>query len=237
MTTGIVIFARMDSQRLPGKVLKPLAGSAILGWTIERCRLAAPDLPIGLATSDRLLDDPVAAFAEAAGLAVFRGDAADVLGRALAAARTFGLDTLVRISADSPFIAPELVAQVIGCHAAERPDLTTNVFPRTYPPGISAEAISLPALERLADLTRDPADREHVTRFAYANPDQFRIVNVTAPVPYQDLHLAVDSATDFARAAWIAERLPDPAASLDEIVTLARRYDAEAQAGKALINE
>lgn len=231
MTTGIVIFARMDSSRLPGKALKPLAGRPMLHWTIERCRMADADTPVFLATSDRTLDDPIARLAEQASLTVLRGDAVDVLGRAQAATEVFGLESLVRISGDSPFIAPNLIAHVLAVHAAEKPDLTTNVHPRTLPPGISAEAITRAALGRLVAATTDAADREHVTRHAYANVDAFRIVNVTAnELGYETmnkggLHLAVDTPEDYARACWIAERLPDIGADLNEIIRLARIYD------------
>ena len=40
MTAGIVIFARLDSSRLPAKVLKPLAGTPMLDWTLQRSRAA-----------------------------------------------------------------------------------------------------------------------------------------------------------------------------------------------------
>ena len=236
MTAGIVVFARMDSRRLPGKVLMPLAGRPLLRWTVDRCRLAA-DLPVMLATSDREVDSPLAGFAAGLGLPVFRGDVDDVLGRALAAAEAFGLDTLVRISADSPFIDPELIAHVAATQETETPDLTTNVFPRSFPPGISAEAVPRATLARIAGLTDDAADREHVTRYVYSHPDEFRIANVTAEGDYAGLHLAVDDAEDYARAAWIAERLSDAAAGLDEIAGLARQYDAFGQTHEAVNHE
>lgn len=229
MTTGIVIFARLDSSRLPGKVLKPLAGVPMLDWTLHRCR--ASGLPVMLATSDRAVDGPIAEFAEAAGLDLFRGDGADVLGRALAAARAFGLDTLIRISADSPFIDPALIAAVARVHDREKPDLTTNVFPRSFPPGISAEAVPLATLERLDAEVADIAKREHVTLHAYETSQTYRIVNVTANGPdYPDdghptLHLAVDRPEDFTRAEWIAAHLPSRDAGLGEIARLAQEHD------------
>ena len=149
MTTGIVIFARLDSSRLPGKVLMPLAGVPMLDWTIRRCR--ATGAPVTLATTDRALDDPIADFAAAENLSV-----------------------------DSPFIDPSVITAVIQVHERERPDLTTNVFPRTFPPGISAEAVPLATLERLNAEVPEDRYREHVTLYAYETPDAFRIVNVPA---------------------------------------------------------
>ena len=188
-------------------------------------------MPVMLATTDRALDDPIADFAAAAGLNVHRGATNDVLGRALGAARAFGLETLVRISADSPFIDPAVIAAVVRAHERERPDLTTNVFPRTFPPGISAEAIPRAMLERLDAEVPDDHYREHVTLYAYEAPDAFRIVNVPASGPdyteegHAGLHLAVDTPEDFSRAEWIARRLPAWNAGLGEIARLAREHD------------
>lgn len=229
MTTGIVIFARLDSSRLPGKVLMPLAGVPMLDWTIRRCR--ATQTPVMLATTDRALDDPIGDFAAAENVPVFRGDTNDVLSRALGAARSFGLDTLVRVSGDSPFIDPAVIAAVIQVHDRECPELTTNVFPRTFPPGISAEAMPLATLERLNAEVPEDHYREHVTLYAYETPDAFRIVNVPASgADYREeghagLHLAVDTPADFARAEWIARHLPSRDAGLGEIARLAKDHD------------
>ncbi|MAN80505.1 MAG: spore coat protein [Magnetovibrio sp.] len=229
MTTGIVIFARLDSTRLPGKVLMPLAGVPMLDWTIRRCRAAST--PVMLATTDRTLDTPIADFAAAENLPVFRGDTNDVLGRALGAARSFGLDILVRVSGDSPFIDPAVIAAVIQVHDRERPELTTNVFPRTFPPGISAEALPLATLERLNDEVPANHYREHVTLYAYETPDAFRIVNVPASGAdyrgdgHAGLHLAVDTPADYARAEWIARHLPSRDAGLGDIARLAQQHD------------
>tara|TARA_R110001592_G_scaffold161973_1_gene394894 strand:+ start:40570 stop:41307 length:738 start_codon:yes stop_codon:yes gene_type:complete len=229
MTTGIVIFARLDSTRLPGKVLRPLAGAPMLDWSIHRSRAAG--IPVMLATTDRALDDPIADFATAADLPIFRGDTHDVLGRALGAAAAFGLDTLIRVSGDSPFIDPAVIAAVVRVHMRNHPDLTTNVFPRSFPPGISAEAIPRATLDRLNAEVPNNHYREHVTLYAYETPDAFRIVNVPASgADYREdghagLHLAVDTPADFARAEWIAQNLPTRDAGLGEIAKLAREHD------------
>ena len=237
MTTGIVIFARLDSSRLPGKVLMPLAGAPMLDWTVQRCR--ATDLPVMLATTDRGLDDPIADFAASSDIPSFRGDTHNVLARAQDAANAFGLDVLIRVSGDSPFIDPAVINAVAEVHAQQNPDLTTNVFPRTFPPGISAEAIPAGTLQRLSQDVPNDQYREHVTLYAYENPEKFSIVNVPASGSdytgdgYKDLHLAVDTPADRDRAEWIAERLSSRDADLGEIARLAREHDMKAPEGIA----
>ena len=77
---AVIVQARMSSSRLPGKVLMDLGpGSA---WSCWRAGSAASR---GAHGGDRHLggrdDDPVAEFAERAGLPVVRGPLEDVLER------------------------------------------------------------------------------------------------------------------------------------------------------------
>ncbi|HEX9701701.1 MAG TPA: NTP transferase domain-containing protein [Rhodospirillales bacterium] len=224
MTIPVLIFARMDSERLPGKALTPVSGRPLLARVIDRVKRSAAGRPIVVCTSKRAADDPIAALAKREGVGIMRGATADVLGRALACAGEKGFDHVVRISGDSPFIDPALIDRMIAIHRDEKPDLTTNVAPRTYPPGASVEVIAVAALRRAAAETDDAGDREHVTRYLYAHPAAFSIRNERAPAGrYDGVSLTVDTPADMARAIWIAERMPAEG-DLDRAVALAREY-------------
>jgi len=227
---AILIFARLDSRRLPGKTLTPLLGRPLLGRVIDRLRRIDRPAKLIVATSDRSIDDPIASFAGAEGVGVFRGALDDVAQRARDCARAHGLDAIIRISADSPFIDPQIVDMVAARFARGDVDLATNVFPRSFPPGISVEALATNALRQVIELTNDPADREHVTRYLYAHPDRFRIANVAAPDQrYHGVSLTVDTPDDLQKIVWIAGRLGVSMANagLDEIVALARQWGAQ----------
>lgn len=225
MRIAIVVFARMDSRRLPGKALLRLAGRPMLARVLDRVRRSR--FPVIVATSDRAIDDPIAALAADEGVPCFRGDANDVAARALACMDAHRLDALIRISGDSPFIDPALIEAVADRFAAQPgTEIATNVHPRSFPPGESVEAITLRALARIAADARDLADREHVTAYAYAHPERFRIVNYAAAASYDGIALTVDTSEDLARTEWMLASGADAAAPLDAIVALARRYGA-----------
>lgn len=223
MKTGLVIFARFDSRRLPGKALRMLAGKPLLSHVIERAA-AVGNYPIIVATSDRAIDDRIAAFALAARVEVFRGSADDVLGRANACVRSFGLDCLVRICGDSPFFDSALAARMLADARPGQFDLLTNVWPRTFPKGLSVETIAAEALAAAA-AAASADEREHMTQHFYAHPRRFRIENYESGNPgFADYSLAVDTEADLARASWIYERCNGNIPASPTLVTLAQAW-------------
>jgi spore coat polysaccharide biosynthesis protein SpsF len=211
MKTALVVQARFSSARLPGKVLRPLGRTPMLGHlltALAQCRCA--DAMI-VATSDRADDDAVAAFAQSLGVAVFRGSLDHVAARLLAAGRAAGADAIVRISGDSPLLDPALADRAIELLAA-MPSLAVvcNVRPRSFPKGQSVEAIRLDALEAaVAEMTL-PYDREHVTPFLYDRTERFAVQSFEADAPRPELQLSVDTAEDLARCEAILAHLPAP---------------------------
>lgn len=212
MKIGIVVQARMSSARLPGKVLMPLAGRPLLAWLIERMqRVRAGDggaaLPIVVATSSAPEDAPVEALARALGAGCHRGPLDDVAARLSQAAEAAGFDAFVRANGDSPLLDPALVAQAHALYAAGACELASNVFPRSFPKGMSVELIGMGALRRILAATSDAQDREHVTRYAYAHPNRFKIASFSTPRPRPSLQLSIDTPEEFARMEACLSRL------------------------------
>ncbi|HVW19106.1 MAG TPA: NTP transferase domain-containing protein [Solirubrobacteraceae bacterium] len=211
MTVGALVQARMSSARLPGKVLTPLHGRPLLGWLLERLQHAqALDL-IAVTTSREAEDDAIEAFCATAGVAVHRGSLDDVATRMLEAARALGLDAIVRVSGDSPLLDQRLVDEAVALFAAAGVDLVSNARPRTFPRGQSIEVLSVAALERMLAAGPSAAEREHVTGPLYEPP--FRFAGFAADPDGRDMtdvHLAVDTAADLARAERVLAALDRP---------------------------
>lgn len=224
MNDAIIVFARLDSSRLPGKALRPIAGKPLIDRVIDRCLAASRGSPVIVATSDRAVDDAIANHVSRRDVPLFRGAAEDVAGRALACAEEYGLDLFMRISGDSPFIDPALIDRCLDRARDGAADLVTNVFPRTYPAGVSVEAIRRVAMRRIVEETLDIEDREHVTRYAYRRAERFTIENLEAPDDrYSGLSLSVDTPDDHAKASWIFETSGDDV-DLDTAAAAARKW-------------
>lgn len=201
-----------------------VAGRPLLAYTVERLQRCENVAAVVIATSSRPEDDRVAALGDRLGVRVHRGPLDDVLGRFVDAARALGAEAAVRVSGDSPLIDREIVDRVIEQFRAGPCDLATNVFPRSFPKGQSVEVVTLAALERVASASDDAEDREHVTRFFYRHPEDFRIRNVAAGRDLADVQLAVDNAEDLALVAAMIARMTRPhwEYGLDELLALRR---------------
>jgi len=206
--TIAIIQARMGSQRLPGKVLEDVQGKPMLQRVIERAGASALIDRVVVATTTETGDDPIMTFGAAAGVPVVRGHPADVLDRYMQAARAYGADIVVRLTADCPLLDPALTDNVIYALLESDPpaDLALNRIPgdRTYPIGLDVEVCTFQALERAWKEAHKMYQREHVLPYLYEEPSRFRVVHVRHSEDYGDLRWTVDTPQDlaFVRAVY-----------------------------------
>ena len=193
----IVVQARMGSSRLPGKVLMDLHGRPLLERQIERLRRSRTADAIVVATSTHARDDVIAELAERLGVGVFRGHEDDVLARYAGAAEAFQADVVVRITADCPLVDPEILDRCVERLLDDDGlDYVSNTLQRTYPRGLDVEVVRRAVLERTRHEATDPADREHVTRFVWRQPERFRLGGVADGEDRSALRWTVDTHDD-----------------------------------------
>ena len=205
---GIVV-CRLDSTRLPGKVLRKVRDRPLLQWVVERARrVSGFDRGLIVATSDRKVDDPILDFCLSNNLPCFRGSAQDVAGRIRDCAREYELDWFARVNADSPFVEPKLLDQACIQAKTGLYDLVTNLSPRSYPYGVSAELIRRSSFEVACRKMATAADREHVTRIYYQQPNrlEYRKYNILhSEGDLSQVRLTVDTPEDWQLFCRIAE--------------------------------
>lgn len=218
----IIIQARMSSARLPGKMLRPLGARPMLGILTDN--LQHSRYPVAVTTSAEPSDDPIAAFCEEQDLPCIRGPLEDVAARFSLAAETLGCEAFVRICGDSPLLDYRLIDRGVTLFCEEKPDLVTNVFPRTFPKGQSVEIISVSAFNELRSRMSTADHREHVTPLFYERPQDFKIVNFSSEQDWQGFQLSVDTAQDFARIERLVSSLDHPLSDYtwEELAQMAR---------------
>ncbi|OQO90848.1 spore coat protein [Saccharomonospora piscinae] len=197
-TVNVVIQARASSTRLPGKVLRPLAGRSVLGWVVRAARAARGVDGVVVATSDAPDDDAVADEARGCGAAVVRGPLDDVLARFLLACEAHPADAVVRLTADCPLHDPALLEQVVALwRASPELDYVSTTLRRTLPRGFDAELVRVPVLAEQAGKPRGP-HREHVTSGVVGAPGRYACAGVVVAPRADDLRVTLDTADDWA---------------------------------------
>jgi spore coat polysaccharide biosynthesis protein SpsF len=220
-----IIQARMGSSRFPGKMLARLGGVPLLEWGVRRLLRATTLAQVVLATSEGANDDKLAELAAGLGVAVFRGNEADVLGRFLGAASMTGADNVVRVCADNPFVDPSEIDRLVTFFAASPCDYACNHLDRLgsgYADGFGAEILSVGLLHRLANLAKDVRYREHLTLYLWEHQSQFRLKAIDAPLDlrFPGLRFDIDHPCDLSRLESLVVSgvgIETPAASIVEI--------------------
>ena len=209
MRVVAIIQARMGSQRLPGKVLLDICGESMLARVVRRVQQSRLMDDVVVATSTDAADDAIVAAGESLGVQVVRGSEEDVLSRYVDAAKATNADVVVRASADSPFIDPEVCDLVVAAFLAADPavDYASNKLQPSFPLGLDVEAFSRDALERTANDAVEPYERAHVTVHMYKNFDRFTLLPVASSRNLHAWRWTVDTPEDLEFARAVFDRL------------------------------
>lgn len=192
----IIIQARSDSKRLPGKVLSYIEGKPLIWHVINRAKRMKRGQVI-VATTTRKLDGDIVRIANRAGVRCFRGKTNDVLDRFFEAAIKFKANTIVRITADCPLIDPYEGDKVVTKFLTGNYDYVSNDS-KTYPNGLDTECFSFDALKKAWKEAKLKSEREHVTPYIWKNPEKFKIgtIHNSNKTRLSHLRWSVDYADD-----------------------------------------
>ena len=155
-----IIQARMTSNRLPGKVLKEIAGKPMLRHVVDAARSSNLVDTVVVATSTMASDLPICKYCSNNDIPVFTGSLDDVLDRFYKVALQTVPTYIVRLTADCPLLTGEVIDRVVQIY------LTTDFdYVRNAVDGYDVEVFSYEALLTAAKLATEPEEREHVTKF------------------------------------------------------------------------
>lgn len=193
----ILLQARMGSTRLPGKVLKPLAGKLQLQHIIDRLGIFAVNIIV--ATSDLPADDAIETFCINNKLKFFRGSENDVLDRFYQAALKFDAkdnDILVRITADCPLHHAEVIQFALNEFEQHSLDYFSNSFAPHFEDGCDTEVFRFSTLKKAHESAKLHSQREHVT--PYIKDSGFFLCGYKKYDPDYHFKLSVDTIEDHA---------------------------------------
>jgi spore coat polysaccharide biosynthesis protein SpsF len=225
-----IIQARMGSTRLPGKVLRPIAGQPLLWHIVHRLKKSRLIDAVAVATTINPQDDAIVEFGQKYNVAVVRGPEDDVLARFALAAEATDADVIVRVSSDAPFIDADFIDHLLDAMIAQRGDYVLMAEGATTAHE-GVDPLTRRGLDKLMmDAHDDPVAREHVTAYFKLHPD---FVPVARAAEYPALaresaRLTIDTPDDLAFIETVHARMAAKAgeASLADILLLLEREPA-----------
>lgn len=209
---SFIIQARSGSTRLPNKILLPFyKDKCILDLMIEKLS-SITNTNVLVATTLNSRDDRIVHVAEKHNVKCFRGEESDVLERFISAAEQNNINKIIRVCSDNPFLDVESIQELLETiqknPSAEYISFDINGTPsiKTHY-GFWTEYVTLDALRKVRDLTREPVYHEHVTNYIYSHPDKFDIVWIRSSasklIEGIPVRLTIDTEVDFANAQKI----------------------------------
>jgi spore coat polysaccharide biosynthesis protein SpsF len=222
-----IIQARMGSTRLPGKVLKPIAGRPLLWHIVTRLKKSRLIEDVAVATTTNARDDAIVSFCETQDVPVVRGPEDDVLARFARAAEVLDADIIVRVSSDAPFVDADFIDHLVASMIEQSGDyVLLEEGAITAHEGV--DPFTRRALDRLMmDARNDPVAREHVTGYFKLHPGFVKIAKA-APFPAlarAGARLTVDTPDDLAFVETVHARMEAKAgeATLADLLALLER--------------
>ncbi|MFA5234956.1 MAG: NTP transferase domain-containing protein [Sulfurimonas sp.] len=227
-----IIQARLQSTRLPQKVLMHMGGKPMIQHVIERVRAVQSIDGLVVATSHGG-NGALAAKLDDLGVdcVQWSGPEDDVLGRFIVAASSIRwinprtqehdvVDYILRVCGDSPLFDPQSADELIAAAVVSKADYAGYRFKDgvpaiTRPNGYFGEVVKLSAMRTANEwLPVDHPAREHVTACMYAEdqsffPRPFFVKWLDVPQWYVKEKLknaAVDTLADFNRVKEVVER-------------------------------
>lgn len=201
---AFIVQARLGSTRLPNKIILPFfKGKSILGLLISKLK-NVEGAKVILATSTNKENDLLEQIARQNGVFCFRGSENDVIQRFIDAADEYGVDEIIRVCSDNPFLELASIYELV--HLAKNsyndyisfniggvPSIKTHY-------GFWTEFVRFDALKKVVSLTDEQLYHEHVTNYIYTHPDTFSIKWIEGPNildTHPEIRLTIDTQEDF----------------------------------------
>ncbi len=218
------MIGRLKSTRLPKKLLIKIKGRPILAYMFDRIKQCRRVDEIILCTSTNPQDDPLEDLANTENISIFRGHEDDVLKRLYDASDTFGLDYILSITCDCPFVDPVYADKMVDAFESTDADL---IFALDLPHGAYSWGIKPSALKKTLEI-KDTDETEVWGRY-FTDTDLFNVHYMSIENAFHrqpELRMTLDYPEDLEFFKAVFEHLYQPGKlfSLDDILNLLKEY-------------
>ena len=221
----VFIEARMNSTRMPGKVLFRFGSLATIELMVQRINKIIMKNSIYVATTTNKSDDILCSFLDSKNINYFRGSEHDVMGRVAKAAQSVGKKKIISLTGDCPLIDSKIILRMCNSFDVSGTDYLCNFSPPSFPDGMEVQIFTLESVRKLESLNRSAEEMEHTGLIFRNHPDLFTLGNMKA-TPGEEcpgLGLTLDDQRDALFISAIMQHfLPQIDFSCEEILQLLR---------------
>jgi spore coat polysaccharide biosynthesis protein SpsF len=188
-----IIQARINSSRLPGKVMLDLAGKTLLERAYNSVCKSKKINKIVVATSNLDQDDIIENKLRLLGIDCFRGDLNNVLKRFFNASEVYQAINIVRVTADNPMMDAQVIDDLISHY--EENDCNYSMFSNgVY--GLSTEVFSKKILDEAFDNSNNDYEKEHVTPYILNNGKP-SVIDMIKKYRKPEIRATIDTLEDY----------------------------------------
>lgn len=206
----VIVQCRLSSTRLPEKALLKLGEKSVLAWTLRAMHKVPAERYFVATDMDSF--EKLAPVCHENGFECYAGSLDNVLNRFTSLLQTLDSKTVIRATADNPFLfyeaAIESVEEFEKINKTQKCDYFTF---KGLPHGSGIEVFSAQSLIQAAKETSDPYDLEHVGPALYNHQEKYKCIFEDAPRRYKakicNCRTTIDTYSDYLRAISIVKYL------------------------------
>lgn len=209
MKIYLIIQARMNSSRLPGKVLKNIQDKCVLQHIINRCLKSKYINKIIVTMSNNLLDNILEEYCLKSKINYYRGSEENVLERFYKTVKNDTPEIIIRVTGDCPFIDYNIIDNMIEYFIKNNLSFLQPKYSKGdnqekmagFPDGYNPQIFTYNLLVKTYNNVKTNFDKEHVCPYmvrnfmdkSYTIPDIDKFKNID----FTKLHLSLDTEEDY----------------------------------------
>ncbi len=176
----LIVQARMESTRLPGKMLMRLGGKSLISNIIDNLVDINGVNKIVISIPKTSQNKKLKNLINKNKVSIFEGSQNDLVDRYFKTAKKYKANTIIRIPGDNCFSIPKEITRILNYYKKKGEEyFCSNLTPfnnSNYPDGIGAEVFSFQKLKYLKRLNLSKKKREHI-HLNFINYDKSKPAN------------------------------------------------------------
>ena len=208
-----LVICRLNSHRLPNKMLKKINGKTIIDIVISRLKASKMIDEIILLTTNNKIDDKFLKVAKKNKINICRGSEHNVLNRVNRCLKKIKTPYkyIVRANGDCPLLMPNIIDADIKKFIKNKHDLYSPFYKNKKPFGFSFVIFKRETLFKIERSTRKKKYLEHIENYCFDNLKKFKILrdNISKFSKFYcpDLQLVLDTKDDLNKIRFYTDKL------------------------------